>query len=286
MLTDKQILLCCGLLSLGLHLCSCWGMLNNNWQLQKHHFAPPPATIQVALIGAAMAPREDSQNKSQPAMTKDLLPVVAAAPIKPEIVPPTQPVKDIPHPATKTAEPQQKIAVRPPEKKRQKTLSPPPSEAVVITPAPEPLQAAAPHPLSENDFEVPVATVVNFDWKEIAVSGTEQVPDLAEAENLNKGEMTGEPGQGVEPSYLLRIRKMIEEHLDYPTRARRLHLSGEVNLRFNIGPGGEIDEILVSAESPHPILSRAAIRAVKQAAPFPQPQRKINVELPIQFTLN
>jgi len=275
MLTDKQILLFCGLLSLGLHLCSCWGILNNNWQLQKHHFAPPPATIQVALIGAAMAPREDNPNKSQPAMTKDLLPVVAAAPIKPEIVPPTEPVKDSPQPFTKIAEPQQKIAVKPP-----------PSEPVVITPAPEPLQPAAPHPLPENDFEVQASTVVNFDWKEIAVSGTEQAPALAEAENLNKGGMTGEPGQGVEPSYLLRIRKMIEEHLDYPTRARRLHLSGEVNLRFNIGPSGEIDEILVSAESPHPILSRAAIRAVKQAAPFPQPQRKINVELPIQFTLH
>ncbi|MEA3544132.1 MAG: TonB family protein [Thermodesulfobacteriota bacterium] len=293
MLTDKQILLYCGLLSLGFHLCT-WGALNNNCQRWGQRIKPQISTIQVSLITGKMAvaetaPEENVQKKSRIAAVKDPPPVVVSPATRPEIVPQTEKIKDIPRPAAKTAALQKIIPQKKQEKQlQQKTTTPSLSEQVVVAvQTAELLKPFELHSVTDDNFEAQDSAVVNHHGEEeVAILAVEQTRPVAVAGNQSQGKLVGESGRGIKPAYLIHIRQMIEKHLGYPARARRLHISGKVNLHFMITANGDIDEAPILAESSYPILNKAAIRAVKQAAPFPQPQRKINVELPILFSLN
>jgi len=250
---------------------------------------PQISTIQVSLITAEMVPGEKLQKKSQLAVAKELSPVVASPTTQPEIVPPPETVKDVPEPVVKTTSPQQIISQKKPEKQlQQKTTTPSLSEQVVVAAqTAELLNPFELHSVIEDTFEVQDLAVANHHGEEeVAILAAEQTRPVAVAKNQSEGKLVGEADQEIKPAYLIYIRQMIEKHLGYPARARRLHVSGKVNLRFMITANGDIDETPILAESSYPILNKAAIRAVKQAAPFPHPQRKINVELPILFSLN
>jgi len=90
--------------------------------------------------------------------------------------------------------------------------------------------------------------------------------------------------------YLREIRLRIENYKQYPSRARQRQIEGSATLRFTIEPDGRVTGLDMIRGSGHQILNRAAIRAVRDASPFPDPPagvsgRAVPVEITIQFRL-
>ncbi|MEJ1296132.1 MAG: energy transducer TonB [Candidatus Sedimenticola sp. (ex Thyasira tokunagai)] len=71
-------------------------------------------------------------------------------------------------------------------------------------------------------------------------------------------------------SYLDSWRRKVESvgNLNYPDEARRKKLYGNLVLEVSIRQGGDVSEIAVRRSSGHKLLDDAAIRIVKQSAPF------------------
>ncbi len=71
-------------------------------------------------------------------------------------------------------------------------------------------------------------------------------------------------------AYMVEWRRRVEEvgNLNYPDRAARLGLSGNLLLEVALNPDGTIADIKLRRSSGEPILDAAAVRIVKLAAPF------------------
>jgi len=69
-------------------------------------------------------------------------------------------------------------------------------------------------------------------------------------------------------SYFARIKHQIERVWMYPSQAAQRGISGKVTLRFKISREGNLISTRVVDKSGHKILDFAAIKAVKEAAPF------------------
>jgi len=87
-------------------------------------------------------------------------------------------------------------------------------------------------------------------------------------------------------SYLEMVRLRIERNKEYPDRARIRHIEGSVTIRFVITPAGEVRSTEVVKTSRHRILDTAALKAVKDAAPFPKPPPHFfKGEIPLEITI-
>ncbi|MEE9258852.1 MAG: TonB family protein [Nitrospinaceae bacterium] len=69
-------------------------------------------------------------------------------------------------------------------------------------------------------------------------------------------------------SYFARIKHQIERVWSYPLDAARKGLSGELTISFKISKDGNLLGVQRVATSGHEILDLAAVKAVKEAAPF------------------
>lgn len=87
-------------------------------------------------------------------------------------------------------------------------------------------------------------------------------------------------------SYLEMVRLRIERYKKYPDRARSRNAEGSVTVRFVITPEGDIRAVEVVKGSRHKILDTAALRAIRDAAPFPRPPRRFfKGEIPLEITI-
>ena len=64
------------------------------------------------------------------------------------------------------------------------------------------------------------------------------------------------------------LKEKIEGIWEYPKEAARKKMSGELYIMFTIKRKGELGEVEVVRTSGHRILDRAAVKALKDAAPF------------------
>ncbi len=92
-------------------------------------------------------------------------------------------------------------------------------------------------------------------------------------------------------SFLAQVRRRIDRSKHYPFAARRRHMEGRVTVRFAIRPDGSVDGLEVAESSKMPLLDKAALEAVRQAAPFPEfPKEQLRhslvVEIGIVFELS
>ena len=71
-------------------------------------------------------------------------------------------------------------------------------------------------------------------------------------------------------AYMVEWRRKVERvgNLNYPERAARLGLSGNLLLEVALNPDGTVADIALRRSSGEPILDDAAVRIVKLAAPF------------------
>ena len=81
-------------------------------------------------------------------------------------------------------------------------------------------------------------------------------------------------------AYLTLIQQRIEQHKQYPLMARRHQIEGRVGVRFSISPSGHIKNIEISHSSKQEILDRNALKAVRNAAPFPAPPTGLFLQAP------
>ncbi|MFK5926139.1 MAG: energy transducer TonB [Desulfuromusa sp.] len=286
MLTDKQNFLCCGLLSLAFHLVAV-GMYFTKGQTLPQNSKPAAATIQVTLIDVRKAAIEMPAEKKIPKErhrpeVKQPIPVVASKLTGPKNILLSEPIKEEPRRVAEQLPLHYEIFQQKPEEQQQSFEPPPPPVQVAVV---SPVKTFKQQTGSEglNDY-TSIIEQHSGEEKSVASSNPKEVPAVA-SERWGEGDSFEDQDQALDPVYLGYIRGMIEKHIAYPARARRLRMTGKVNLSFMITATGAIDEIRILAESPYPILNKAAILAVKLAAPFPQPKRNINVELPILFSL-
>lgn len=286
MLTDKQIFLYCGLLSLVFHLVAGVMFYTNKPSLRQNIRVTTP-TIQVTLIDLGNTAKEIAVEKKRQrgnphSAVKQPLPVVASKMTEPEVTSPPGPLKKVSRHVAKSLPPQRELSWQKSEEQQHLEMPASPEQVAVELPE-EPFTQQTVGAGFEEDYVV----LEPYGEKEESSSSSDKhaVSDVV-SEKQSEGDLGGDQDHVLDPVYLGFIRGLIEKHIDYPARARRLRMAGKVNLSFKITASGAIDEIHILAESPYPILNKAAILAVKSAAPFPQPRRKISVELPILFSLN
>jgi protein TonB len=86
--------------------------------------------------------------------------------------------------------------------------------------------------------------------------------------------------------YMEMVRLRIERHKIYPRNARVRQMEGDVTVRFIITPEGDVRAVEVVKTSGDKSLDRAAIAAVKGAAPFPRAsERLFKGEIPLELIL-
>ena len=112
------------------------------------------------------------------------------------------------------------------------------------------------------------------------------MPDIPVTPGLNIADWN--PGDLVETpsSYLEMVRLKIERHKAYPDIARVRQIEGLVTIRFVITPKGHVRAAEVVKTSRHKVLDTAALRAVRDAAPFPKPPRRLfKGRVPLEITI-
>lgn len=75
-------------------------------------------------------------------------------------------------------------------------------------------------------------------------------------------------------SYLSMVKLKIENQKRYPEEARHRQIEGRVMVKFVITAEGDIKALEIMKKSRSLLLDEAAIKAVKDAAPFPRPPKK------------
>jgi protein TonB len=87
-------------------------------------------------------------------------------------------------------------------------------------------------------------------------------------------------------SYFARIKHQIERVWIYPSEAARRGIKGELTLKFKISKDGNLMSVRLIDASGHEILDEAALKAVKEAAPyypFPVTIKKENLSIVATF---
>ena len=87
------------------------------------------------------------------------------------------------------------------------------------------------------------------------------------------------------PADLAAVRAGIARTLTYPAEARRQGWEGRATIAFVLRADGTIEEPEVRQGSGHDLLDRAALAAIRTAAPFPPPGIDVLVVVPVSFRL-
>jgi len=82
------------------------------------------------------------------------------------------------------------------------------------------------------------------------------------------------------------VRLRIESHKKYPNAARSRQIEGRTTVRFVIKPDGHISSLKITKSARHRALDQAALRAVKEASPFPRPPMNLfKGPIPLEITI-
>ncbi len=234
---------------------------------------PPPRRLvvpveAVTLVPFKTGPSGDGGTRPASVTRPEPVPPKKAAP---RVCPPPKPrVKPRPRPKVKPAPP------------------PAPAKAPVIpTPAP-PAARTRPH-------AAPAAATTSRAGAPEAAAGGSGAGQGGRAGGRGAGSGMGS-GQGrgsgsALSGYLREIRRLLEQHQDYPWMARRRNLQGVVAVVFTIGSRGQIESARISRSSGHALLDAAArdtIRRIGQFPPFPAAlhRQKLTIEVPLAFRLS
>jgi protein TonB len=196
-------------------------------------------------------------NQEQPQQKRHVTRVsfrsAASPPTTPQALPQETP-KELEPEVTEAPEPPPKPTPPKPEKRAER------AHEVEPRPSPEPAPQIPPVPTSATAEKVPAASE--------AVSGT--VDDEALIEKAKQ-------------EYLRRLMAHIEKHKHYPRTARRRHLEGDVRVSFTLQAGGRVVALVVDG-GPE-VLSSAALQAVEEAVPLPEPPPSLGLPWPVAFTM-
>lgn len=118
----------------------------------------------------------------------------------------------------------------------------------------------------------------------------EELPELSSMiESMTLSTAEPAPQDALSP-YLKEVRQKIESVKKYPSAARKFEIEGTVYVQFTILSDGNVEEVEVARSSGYETLDKAAVLAIKDAAPFssfPKAIRResLRIELPLAFKL-
>jgi TonB family protein len=82
------------------------------------------------------------------------------------------------------------------------------------------------------------------------------------------------------------IKDLIYKHLIYPVTAKKMGWEGKVITTFVVSSEGYVKDVRISKSSGHEILDENAVKAIKNASPFPKPPVEAQIIIPILYRLN
>ena len=96
--------------------------------------------------------------------------------------------------------------------------------------------------------------------------------------------------QGALNGYTRGIQRKIAARKEYPNKAKRDKMEGQVTVQFTVLKSGQIKNLVLVSKTPYITLNKAALNAVKRAAPLPGlpdeiGQDFLELELPFKFEL-
>jgi protein TonB len=234
------------------------------------------APVEEQTAEAVPEPTAEPVPEAAPEVSEE--PAVQEVP-EPEIVQPPDP-----EPVVEAVEPPPEVV--PPE---------PPKELAALRPsrrpdppAPQPAvreaeRKAEPAPSTENARATEKSVAA-------AIAGAGGLAERSEVEGKGSGTSTAGGGLvGASTDYFAMLRAWLEQHKEYPRRARVRREQGTVLLRVTFVPGGDLLAYSVQRSSGHPELDRAAESMIKRAQPFPPNPTGANgsleVVVPVSFLL-
>lgn len=201
-----------------------------------------------------------------------------AEPVPPEPEPVPEPVKE-PEPEVKTPDPEPVPVVKPkpvvkkvvekPKPKPRIKPSPEKTKAVkTVQPKPAETVKKAEKPAEEKQTAAVAAPL----------AGAQSASDAGGISTLVYGK-TDDP-------FLARVKRAVESVLHYPRKARVMRLQGVTVVQFVIAADGSLTELELFETSPHGILDKAALHAVKEAqGAWGSPAKTVRLRFPIRFEL-
>ena len=203
----------------------------------------------------------------------------AAAEEAPEPAPATapEPAEEAPPP-----EPEPEPAVEPepevqpdPEPEPEPIPEPEPEPEPIPEPEPEPEPAPAPEPPPpppEPKPEAPAGPAPVQSAGAPVSAGQEGISELVY-------------GQTTDP-FLAEVKRAVESALHYPRKARMFHIEGTAVVQFIVDSNGKLTELKIFKSAGHPLLDKAAMRAVADAeSNWSRPKGTVRLRFPIQFKL-
>ena len=90
----------------------------------------------------------------------------------------------------------------------------------------------------------------------------------------------------IDDPFLTEVKRAVEESLHYPRKARMFRIEGTAIVQFIVNPSGKLTELRIFKSAGHPLLDKAAMRAVADAeSRWSHPKGTVRLRFPIQFQL-
>lgn len=240
------------------------------WSAPSLTYKPSGQVASVSLSFAQLsgggAPQEEVAPEPQPEAAPEPEPEPEppqpepepeAPPPEPEPMPEPEPQPEPPKP-----EPKPEKRVEKPKTEKQKTEQPKTIETAKKSDAPQ--AAAAPAAIAPG----PAAQQAGA--------------QTAHAENGISTLVYGE----IDDPFLTEVKRAVEESLHYPRKARMFHIEGTAVVQFIVNPSGKLTELTIYKSAGHPLLDKAAMRAVSDAeSRWSRPKGTVRLRFPIQFQL-
>lgn len=108
--------------------------------------------------------------------------------------------------------------------------------------------------------------------------GNISVPDIFESSSLKMSDMNFRDGNEHFVSsndYFDMLRLKIERRKKYPEKAKKGQVEGRVKVQFTVTKDGQVSSLKIVKHARDKSLNKAALDAVRNAAPFPRPPPKL-----------
>ncbi len=150
-------------------------------------------------------------------------------------------------------------------------------------PEPQPEPQAQPETPPQTTQALTAATLINRSLAMASLSAEIDRRLQAYAKRPKRKWITARTKEHKYAAYMEAWRQKVERvgNLNYPDKARRANLSGNLLLDVALRPDGSVDEIILRRSSGEKVLDDAAIRIVNLAAPFARFPRSIAEDIDI-----
>ena len=233
-----------------------------------------PKTVKVVPKPSKPKPAPKPTPKPKPLPKKPAPPKPKAKPLpKAKTKPPTKPESRPPKDETTLIQPR-------PQSKASEKVSPPVKKEIVKELVKEPVREPVKEPLPDIKKLFPSfeeLTKITEEHRRRSTSSDEQRPRLPN--KLKRGtEISLNTLDYKFHSYYLALKRKIELVWEYPYKARQTGVQGRLLMRFVISKDGSLAEVTILRSSGVALLDHEAVRAIRNASPFPPLPERMNTK--------